>query len=166
VIFHGTDRSDRIRISRREGPNGPEVVANINGQVIAGGYEGGETVSVFAGDGNDRVTVDASVTTWRAELFGENGNDDLEGGPLADLLDGGAGNDHLKGGAGDDELIGGTGRDIFDGGAGADRIRAGDGAIDVIFADLGDLLLDLDPSDVVIRRRWDIHVFDRSLKRT
>src|SRR5262249_18836884 len=49
VIFHGTDRSDRIRVSRRDGPNGPEVVANINGQVIAVGYAGGETVSVFAG---------------------------------------------------------------------------------------------------------------------
>jgi hypothetical protein len=31
-------------------------------------YVEGETISVFAGAGNDHVTVDASVTTWRAEL--------------------------------------------------------------------------------------------------
>jgi hypothetical protein len=41
----------------------------------------------------------------------------------------------------------------LDGGAGADRIRAGDGESDVIFADFSDLLLDLDASDIVIRRR-------------
>src|SRR5262249_763597 len=35
VIFHGTDGNDHIRVSRRVGPNGPEVVADINGQVIA-----------------------------------------------------------------------------------------------------------------------------------
>ncbi|HTK78649.1 MAG TPA: hypothetical protein VL371_25550, partial [Gemmataceae bacterium] len=51
VIFRGTDKNDHIRVSRRVGPGGPEVVADINGQVIAGGYSGGETVSVFAGDG-------------------------------------------------------------------------------------------------------------------
>jgi hypothetical protein len=152
VVFHGTDGNDRIHISRRVGPGGPEVVAQINGLTIVAGYQGGETVSVFAGAGNDHVTVDASVTTWRAELFGEDGNDHLIGGPLGDLLDGGAGNDRLEGGDGDDELIGGAGHDIFDGGAGADRIHAGDGAIDVIFADLADQLLDLDPSDVVIKR--------------
>jgi len=153
VIFRGTDKNDHIRVSRRVGPNGPEVVADINGQVIAGGYSGGETVSVFAGDGNDQVEIDPSVTTWNAELYGEAGNDHLTGGVLGDLLDGGDGNDDLDGGAGDDELIGGRGRDRLDGGAGADRIRAGDGESDVIFADFSDLLLDLDASDIVIRRR-------------
>jgi Ca2+-binding RTX toxin-like protein len=153
VVFHGTDGNDRIQISRREGTGGPEVVAQINGRTIVAGYQGGETVSVFAGDGNDQVEIDPSVTTWTAELYGEAGNDHLTGGVLGDRLDGGDGNDDLDGGAGDDELIGGRGHDRLDGGAGADRIRAGDGESDVIFADFADLLLDVDASDVVIRRR-------------
>jgi Ca2+-binding RTX toxin-like protein len=151
VIFQGTDQNDRIRVSRRDGPDGPEVVADINGQVIVAGYSGGETVSVFAGAGNDEVTVDASVT-WRAQLFGEDGNDHLQGGPLGDLLDGGAGNDRLEGGGGDDVLIGGGGHDILVGGPGADRIFAADGRTDVIFADLADILARLDKKDRVILR--------------
>jgi hypothetical protein len=150
VGFQGTDGDDGIQISRRVGPAGPEVVAEINGQTVVAGYQGGDTVRVFAGAGNDDVTVDPSVTTWRAELFGEDGNDHLAGGPLGDLLDGGAGNDHLEGGDGDDELIGGAGHDILDGGAGADRIRAADGESDIIFADAADQLVDLDANDQVI----------------
>lgn len=111
IVFEGTERSDRIHISRRVGPEGPEVVAGINGQTIIGGYAGGETIRVLAGAGNDHVSVDESVTTWRAELFGEQGNDRLFGGPLDDLLDGGLGNDFLDGGAGDNVLIGGGGHD-------------------------------------------------------
>src|SRR5262245_58199059 len=152
IVFHGTDRNDRIRVSRQVGPNGPEVIAEINGHIISGGYAGGETVSVFAGDGNDHVEMDSSVTTWTTEIFGEDGNDQLQGGPLADWLDGGDGNDQLRGGAGDDELIGGDGRDDFDGEEGADRIHAADGDKDDILIDLGDLILDLDPKDKVHRR--------------
>jgi Ca2+-binding RTX toxin-like protein len=113
VVIQGTNRNDRIHVSRRVGPDGPEVITQINGQTIVSGYQGGETIQVFAGAGNDHVTVDASVTTWRAELFGERGNDRLIGGPLDDLLDGGPGNDFLDGGAGDNVLIGGGGRDVL-----------------------------------------------------
>lgn len=150
VVFQGTDGNDRIQISRRVGSDGPEVVAEINGETIVVGYQDGETVSVFAGAGNDHVTVNPSVNTWRAELFGEDGNDHLVGSGQDDLLDGGRGIDHLEGLGGEDELIGGAGHDILDGGAGADRIRAGDSAIDIIFADLADLLLDLDAKDRVV----------------
>ena len=153
VVFQGTNNSDDIHISRRVGPEGAEIVARINGQTIVGGYLGGDTVSVFAGRGHDQVTVDASVTTWRAELFGEDGHDRLFGGPLADLLDGGDGHDSLVGNDGDDELIGGRGHDTFDGGLGIDRILAGDDAADTIFADLVDLLISIDREDLVIRRR-------------
>ena len=144
IDFQGTPGNDRIHISRQVGANGPEVVAQINGQTILAGYQGGETIRVFAGAGHDHVTVDASVTTWRTELYGEAGNDRLRGGVLADLIDGGTGNDDLEGGDGDDELIGGAGRDLFDGGLGADVIRARDNAIDIIVSDLADLLVDVD----------------------
>lgn len=152
VVFQGTDGNDEIHVSRRVGPSGPEVVAEMNGRTIAGGYAGGETVSVFAGAGNDHVSMDPSVTTWRAELHGEAGNDHLIGSGQADVLDGGDGNDHLDGLGGDDVLIGGAGHDVLDGGAGADHMIAADGESDVIFADLSDFLDGLDTKDRVILR--------------
>ena len=46
-------------------------------------------------------------------VFGEAGNDVLNGGRGADTLDGGAGDDRLNGGAGNDVLTGGGGADVF-----------------------------------------------------
>ncbi|MEX2309161.1 MAG: hypothetical protein WD738_16295 [Pirellulales bacterium] len=111
IHFFGTPGNDHIRISRQVGPNGAQALFEQKKQVQVFNYVEGETISVFAGAGNDHVTVDASVTTWRAELFGQQGNDRLYGGPLNDLLDGGPGNDFLDGGAGDNVLIGGGGHD-------------------------------------------------------
>ena len=116
IHFFGTPGSDHIRVSRQVGPDGAQAVVEQNNQVQVFNYLQGETISVFAGAGNDHVTVDASVTTWRAELFGEQGNDRLYGGPLNDLLDGGPGNDFLDGGAGDNVLIGGGGHDVLQNG--------------------------------------------------
>src|SRR4051812_22439851 len=113
IHFFGTPGNDQILISRQVGPNGAQVVVDQKKQVQVFNYVEGETIRVFAGAGNDHVTVDASVTTWRAELFGEQGNDQLIGGPLNDLLDGGPGNDHLDGRAGDNVLIGGGGKDVL-----------------------------------------------------
>ena len=60
-----------------------------------------EIVQLFGGNSNN--TLDASaLTTTRAFLYGQNGDD---------LLKGGATNDTLFGGIGDDTLIGGTGID-------------------------------------------------------
>ena len=67
-------------------------------------------------DGNDRLfgrTVDS--------LFGQNGNDRLEGGLF---LRGGAGNDTLLGLDGNDSMFGDEGFDNLDGGAGFDDLCA------------------------------------------
>ena len=53
-------------------------------------------ITVYAGDGNDRVDIDP--------LF-----------PMAAEIFGGAGKDTLRGGAGDDTLIGGGASDSLDG---------------------------------------------------
>jgi Ca2+-binding RTX toxin-like protein len=62
-------------------------------------------------------------------LYGEGGNDTLNGGSLNDYLSGGDGNDTLKGNAGQDVLDGGAGNDTLNGGAGDDiyLFRLGDG---------------------------------------
>jgi Ca2+-binding RTX toxin-like protein len=113
IHLFGTPGNDHLRISRQVGPDGAQAVVEQKNGVQVFNYVQGETISVFAGAGNDHVTVDASVTTWRAELFGEAGNDRLYGGPLDDLLNGGPGNDFLDGGAGDNVLIGGGGKDVL-----------------------------------------------------
>jgi RTX calcium-binding nonapeptide repeat (4 copies) len=69
-----------------------------------------------------------------ADVWGESGNDHVEGGPGDDRVLGGAGNDHVKsadaddrsgddflsGGEGDDRLIGARGDDVLRGGPGQD----------------------------------------------
>jgi hypothetical protein len=61
-------------------------------------------------------------------LFGDEGNDILDGGSGSDLLNGGDDDDTLSGGSGsgEDELIGGSGEDVLDGGGGSDRLHGGD----------------------------------------
>ena len=128
VTFHGTDGDDYIRVSRRDGPNGAEVIIEINGQTIVGDYLGGETVRVLAGRGDDTVIFDESAAaTWRAELFGEAGNDHLVGSLRNDLLDGGKGHDVLDGGGGDDTLQGGVGADTLYGGMDNDSLQGDEG---------------------------------------
>jgi Ca2+-binding RTX toxin-like protein len=60
-------------------------------------------------------------------LFGNYGNDELNGGKGNDMLDGGVGNDELEGGEGNDMLIGGVGNDKLDGGEGKDTLDGGVG---------------------------------------
>jgi Ca2+-binding RTX toxin-like protein len=85
VVFKGSSRS-RIRPT---------------GQVIVHGDEGDDDIS---------VSNSIDVSFW---LYGDLGDD---------RLDGGAGHDALFGGLGDDHLVGGSGRDFLVGGGGADRI--------------------------------------------
>ncbi|HWT95805.1 MAG TPA: lytic murein transglycosylase, partial [Solirubrobacteraceae bacterium] len=66
-----------------------------------------------AGDDLIRFAVD-----YPHRLYGEGGNDTIDGGPKPDVLSGGPGND---------QLIGRGGKDEFDGGAGDDKLSAADG---------------------------------------
>jgi Ca2+-binding RTX toxin-like protein len=92
-------------------------------------------IIVNAGDGDNRVAVDAKITT-PAELHGGS-NDDvliagggptlLDGGDGDDSLVGGKGNDTFDGGAGNDTLTGGKKDDILDGGPGVNLLSGGSG---------------------------------------
>jgi hypothetical protein len=122
------------------------------------------SLSVEAGDGDDRVTVDGGVSVSGgagddvliatgaadAALSGGPGDDRVTGGPGADSLSGGDGDDQLDGGAGNDRLVGGAGRDALSGGAGSDTftltgaelgdgetLDGGPGGNDVTVADPG-----------------------------
>ncbi len=157
IVLHGTAGNDVIRVRRVVDADGPKAIITINGVTEQVLYRNGETITVFAGAGNDVVWMDETVgVTWSARLFGENGNDLLIGAGKNDYLDGGKGNDTLYGqggnddliggdgkdtlygGDGDDVLVGGDGKDELHGGAGADVILAADGEKDLIYVDVFD----------------------------
>jgi hypothetical protein len=81
-------------------------------------------VSVYLGDGADRLEMRIGVSAW---VRGEDGDDRID----ARGVDGRA---TLSGGAGRDSLRGGPGRDGLQGGSGPDRLRGG-GASDVLDGD-------------------------------
>ena len=62
----------------------------------------------------------------RDKMFGDGGNDHLMGGLVGDVLQGGEGNDRLEGGDGDDSLVGGGGDDDIYGGEGNDFVDGSD----------------------------------------
>ncbi|WP_434684985.1 peroxidase family protein [Pseudanabaena minima] len=74
---------------------------------------------MYGNAGNDTL----NGGTRNDNLFGQDGADTLNGGDGNDNLVGGAGVDTLNGGDGNDNLVGGTGSDIVNGGAGDDTIR-------------------------------------------
>ncbi|PSB36879.1 beta strand repeat-containing protein [Aphanothece minutissima] len=94
-----------------------------------------------AGQGNDTLSLAAGFADW---VSGDDGNDSISTGDLADVLLGGAGNDTLTGGTGNDTVRGGAGNDTInytvdshgadavDGGADADTLALTSGAGDQI----------------------------------
>ncbi len=83
-------------------------------------------------------------------VLGDNARDLLIGGAGDDVLSGGAADDELHGGAGDDVLAGGRGADLLHGGTGSDRYEIGglsDGAVDTIYDEGGDNVVDFDGVD-------------------
>jgi uncharacterized delta-60 repeat protein len=104
----GTAAADSIVISAAGGGSVQVAIDNV----VVGTFAPTHGVVVFAGDGNDDVSVSAAITQG-AWLYGGDGDDRLKGGSGANVL---------LGGADDDLLVGGASRDVLVGGVGADRI--------------------------------------------
>jgi Ca2+-binding RTX toxin-like protein len=86
--------------------------------------EGVEQVDLHGGPGADRVDA-RRTTSYRVQMFGGRGADELLGGRIGDALLGGAGDDRMVGGRGDDGFSGGDGRDVLIGGRGPDLLDGG-----------------------------------------
>ena len=85
--------------------------AEIKARVVTTGDANANSITGY-NDGNNRI-------------FGLAGNDNLNGGALADTIDGGDGNDTLTGNAGDDLLLAAAGTDTLNGNAGNDLLVGG-----------------------------------------
>jgi Ca2+-binding RTX toxin-like protein len=66
------------------------------------------------------------------EVQGSNGSDHLSGGPGNDVIYGYDGGDYIEGGPGIDSLYGGAGNDVLSGGEGADYFDCGSGRDSVV----------------------------------
>lgn len=146
VVSHNAADATKLDVTA-----GGTLVGTFNVADVTGGG-----VKVFAGKGNDSVTIAPDVDL-KAALFGGVGDDALTGSSGNDLLAGGVGNDVLRGGAGNDLLGGGVGNDLLDGddedaatpdgndalfgGVGNDALF-GRGGNDALFGGVGDDALD------------------------
>jgi uncharacterized protein YkwD len=130
----GTASGDAIALSVSAGV----LSVTQNGQTLTFTANQVTAVEIYAGGGDDRVTIGTGVIGSYVDggagddrLFGGDNADSLTGGAGADLLDGGGGNDRLNGAGGKDKLLGGAGNDRVLGGDGPDRLF-GDGGNDTL----------------------------------
>jgi PKD repeat protein len=120
LAIGGTAGDDRIAVGSRG--SGLSVRIGVGAPEV---FDGSFTrVLVFALGGEDQVTFDSSLDV-SAEVYGGEGNDDLQGGAAADILAGGPGDDRIGGGGGNDVLIGGDGKDQLVGNGGDDILIGG-----------------------------------------
>lgn len=111
---------------------------------------------VYGGDGNDQITIDGYLPT---ELYGQNGDDTINGGTTIDKIYGANGSDTIYGHAGDDLLYGQNDLDYIYGGDGNDLINGGDGH-DRLWGDDGnDTMYGLDGNDTLLAGNGDDSVF-------
>jgi len=101
--------------------------------IDAGGYLGtpsGGRLELHGGEGADHLVATFAGT----QLFGDAGDDLLEGRGGNDFLDGGPGNDVLRGQGGGDSMHGGDGDDLLYGGNDSDQMF-GDAGADTLFGE-------------------------------
>ncbi|MBT0773959.1 hypothetical protein KIH74_33755 [Kineosporia sp. J2-2] len=117
---------------------------------------------LMAGDGDDTLTVGKESQAWGGSgddeitvigralaVYGDDGNDLINGGPDDDQLWGNAGDDIIYGNDGDDNITGGTGNDQLYGGRHNDNIQGNSGN-DVIYGNSGDDYISGGPGDDTI----------------
>ena len=98
----------------------------------------GEDLAVFAGAGDDQITIASLDASFIDEisLGGGDGRDRITGSNRADFIDGGSGFDTLLGGPGNDSISGGAGNDTVFAGPGSDRV-SGNAGNDRLFGESG-----------------------------
>lgn len=122
VVFAGTDGADTI--------TAPDLTAASTdapwGEIFGNGGDDVITLSdnflhyVYAGSGNDTVTVNTGSTAVAPAA-------DVDEPTVDQVIDGGAGRDSITTAGGNDTIMGGAGSDTLDGGDGDDSIDGGAG---------------------------------------
>ncbi len=131
LVITGTAGSDVISLTK---PDSEHLRVIVNGAATDYVLCAVTSITVNAGDGNNKVSVGAGIMGCRIvagigndKLMGGQGNDTLIGGVGNDVLKGKDGDDVLKGSGGDDRLLGNDGNDSLTGGSGNDTLTGGPG---------------------------------------
>ena len=120
LVVVGNAIADTISLTNSEDHQSFTVDINNNASLQQTfNYSDVTSVKVLAGDGDDFIYNTLLMDT---EVYGQNGNDHLEGGWANDLVMGGNGIDILVGRNGDDVLNGQDGNDWLFGGPGVDNL--------------------------------------------
>jgi uncharacterized delta-60 repeat protein len=145
----GTPGNDSIIINA--GGQGPGVTVKVNGTSL-GTFKPTGRIIVYGGAGDDDIQVAGSVgiPVW---LYGDDGNDRLNGGNGGCVLEGGAGDDLLVGGNGRDLLIGDGGADRMIGNGGDDILIGGTTAFDDVDAGLVAIMAEWNRTDIDVATR-------------
>ncbi len=121
LTINGSSGNDAITIDEKSG----RFNVTMNGIARSYSTSGVTRVLIFAGDGNDTVTIGSGVPA--TYIDGGAGNDVLNGGDGNDTLTGGAGKNLMYGNGGDDRINGSGGVEVIHGGAGNDRLYGNGG---------------------------------------
>jgi len=113
LLVTGSDDDDEITVENNA-DDSSKLDITENGETTTFDKEGLRRVRVFAGNGDDVLTIGDDIGL-KVGLFGQRGDDELFGGNGRDLLVGGHDDDYLEGGLGFDWLMGMQGEDEFDG---------------------------------------------------
>ncbi len=121
LVVGGTNSNDIIVVHK----SGATTTVTLNNK--ATNFNGVvKTITVDGFNGNDTITLDATITV-PTTLRGGLGNDTIAGGAGADNIQGADGFDSLTGNGGDDSIDGGSGNDTLFGNAGNDTLLGGSG---------------------------------------
>ena len=133
LAIRGSSRNDNIVVSPT---SGGKIQVVFNGKGL-GAFSASSfhSIAAYGQAGNDTIVVSSAITK-PAQLFGNAGNDTLNGGSGKDTLWGGSDNDRLFGNNGGDELHGEVGDDALYGQAGDDSLF-GEQGVDRIWGEAG-----------------------------
>jgi uncharacterized delta-60 repeat protein len=137
LITQGTIANDRIDlyIRSRDG----RLMARSDDYVKSFAPSKVKRIAVFAGPGDDTITIGAGVRGSYAQ--GDEDNDTITGGDFTDIILGGSGDDVLSGGLATDRIVGNDGNDTIYGNGGKDFLLGSAGK-DFIFGNGHDDTLD------------------------
>jgi Effector protein/RTX calcium-binding nonapeptide repeat (4 copies) len=161
ISLTGTIGDDTIRVHEHLSNKGTaDGVSVDDGKGHSRDYLGDDAnhLSIHGGEGRDFISVDPQVRN-NLHLYGDAGNDRIEGGAGNDIIYGGAGRDYIDGREGDDTIFGEAGNDFLYGGRGNDVIEGSDGNDYLEGGKGNDVLHGNAGNDVVSGGRGDDRVF-------